>query len=97
MDLETNIEGRNVLIVEDIIDTGHTLDYITRNLRTRNPASLRICTLLNKKERREVDIPLDYVGFDIPNKFVVGYGLDYGEIYRNLPFIGVLKTELYSS
>jgi len=95
MDLKTNIEGRNVLIVEDIIDTGHTLDYITRNLRTRNPASLRICTLLNKKERREIDIPLDYVGFDIPNKFVVGYGLDYGEIYRNLPFIGVLKPELY--
>jgi len=97
MDLKTNIEGRNVLIVEDIIDTGHTLDYITRNLKTRNPASLRICALLNKKERREVNIPLDYVGFDIPNKFVVGYGLDYGEIYRNLPFIGVLKPELYKT
>jgi hypoxanthine phosphoribosyltransferase len=95
MDLETNIEGRNVLIVEDIIDTGHTLQYITNNLRTRHPASLRICTLLNKVERREVDIPLDYVGFDIPNKFVIGYGLDYAEIYRNLSFVGVLKPEVY--
>jgi len=94
-DLDTNIEGRNVLIVEDIIDTGLTLDYLTRILKARNPASLRICTLLNKKERRLINIPLDYVGFDIPNKFVVGYGLDYGEIYRNLPYIAVLKPELY--
>jgi len=94
MDLKTNIEERNVLIVEDIVDTGYTLDYITRILRTRNPASLRICTLLNKPSRREVDIPLDYVGFDIPNKFVVGYGLDFAELYRNLPFIGVLKPEV---
>jgi hypoxanthine phosphoribosyltransferase len=96
MDLNTNIENRNVLIVEDIIDTGRTLAYITENLRTRNPASLRICTLLNKPSRREVNVPLDYVGFDIPNEFVVGYGLDYNEIYRNLPFVGVLRPELYS-
>ena len=94
MDLSTNIEGRNVLIVEDIIDTGHTLAYITRLLRARQPASLRICTLLNKAERREVDIPLDYVGFDIPNKFVFGYGLDLDELYRDLPFVAVLKPEL---
>ncbi len=94
-DLETSIEGRDVLIVEDIVDTGLTLNYIINNLKTRRPASLRTCVLLNKPERRLVDVPLDYVGFDIPNKFVVGYGLDYGEKYRNLPFIGVLKPELY--
>jgi hypoxanthine phosphoribosyltransferase len=97
MDLETNIQGRNVLIVEDIIDTGRTLKYITENLKTRRPASLRICTLLNKPARRTIEIPLDYVGFEIPNKFVIGYGLDYAEIYRNLPFVGVLKAELYSA
>lgn len=96
MDLNTNITNRNVLIVEDIIDTGRTLAYITEMLKTRDPASLKICTLLNKPSRREVQVPLDYVGFDIPNEFVVGYGLDYNEIYRNLPFIGVLKTELYA-
>lgn len=95
MDLNTNIEGRHVLIVEDIIDTGRTLQYITENLGTRNPASLRICTLLNKPSRREVEIPLDYVGFDIPNEFVVGYGLDFNELYRNLPYVGVLKAEAY--
>lgn len=94
-DLDDPIAGRNVLIVEDIIDTGHTLDYLTRILNERNPASLRICTLLDKQERREVDIPVDYVGFKIPNKFVIGYGLDFGELYRNLPFVGVLKPELY--
>jgi hypoxanthine phosphoribosyltransferase len=96
-DLDKPIEGRNVLIVEDIIDTGHTLDYLTRILYERAPASLHICTLLNKQERREVDIPIDYVGFIIPNKFVIGYGLDFGEIYRNLPFIGVLKPEIYKA
>ncbi len=96
MDLETNILGRNVLIVEDVIDTGRTLNYITQNLRTRQPASLKICTLLNKPARRVLDIPIDYVGFEIPDKFVIGYGLDYGEIYRNLPFVGVLKPEAYS-
>ncbi|HUT16469.1 MAG TPA: hypoxanthine phosphoribosyltransferase [Anaerolineae bacterium] len=96
-DLDTNINGCNVLIVEDIIDTGRTLSYITANLKTRHPKSLRICTLLDKPSRREIDIPLDYVGFEIPNKFVIGYGLDYGEIYRNLPYIGVLKEEKYAA
>jgi hypoxanthine phosphoribosyltransferase len=96
MDLERNIQGRHVLLVEDIIDTGRTLNYIIENLRTRGPASIKVCTLLNKSARRVLDIPLDYVGFDIPDEFVVGYGLDYGETYRNLPFIGVLKPELYS-
>jgi len=95
-DLDTPLEGRNVLIVEDIIDTGHTLDYLVRILNERKPASLRICTLLNKAERRELDIQVDYIGFDIPNEFVVGYGLDYGEKYRNLPYVGVLRPELYS-
>ena len=95
MDLNASIEGRNVLIVEDIIDTGRTLSYITENLRTRNPASLKICTLLNKPSRREVKVTVDFVGFDIPNEFVVGYGLDYNELYRNLPFVGVLKPEMY--
>jgi hypoxanthine phosphoribosyltransferase len=95
MDLNTNIENRHVLVVEDIIDTGRTLQYITENLQTRDPASLKICTLLNKPERREVPIHVDYVGFNIPNEFVVGYGLDYGELYRNLPYIGVLKAETY--
>ncbi len=95
MDLATNIGGRDVLVVEDIVDTGLTLTYIIENLKTRRPASLRTCVLLNKQARRQVDVPLDYVGFDIPDKFVVGYGLDYDEKYRNLPFIGVLKPELY--
>ncbi|MBL7183190.1 MAG: hypoxanthine phosphoribosyltransferase [Anaerolineae bacterium] len=95
MDLRTNIGGRDVLIVDDIVDTGLTLDYIIDNLKTRRPASLRTCVLLSKQARREVDVSVDYIGFDIPDKFVVGYGLDYGEKYRNLPFIGVLKPELY--
>jgi len=95
MDLNVSIENKNILIVEDIIDTGHTLSYIVENLGTRNPASLKICTLLNKPSRREIQVHLDYVGFDIPNEFVIGYGLDYNEIYRNLPFIGVLKPEMY--
>ena len=96
MDLDRNIEGRHVLIVEDIIDTGRTLNYIIENLHTRDPASIKVCTLLNKPARRILDIPLDYVGFEIPDRFVIGYGLDYGEIYRNLPYVGVLKPELYS-
>lgn len=95
-DLDMSIENRNVLVVEDIIDTGYTLDYLLRVLHQRHPASLRICTLLNKGSRRQVDIPLDYVGFDIPDKFVIGYGLDYEELYRNLPFVGVLRPELYA-
>lgn len=96
MDLDRNIKGRHVLIVEDIIDTGRTLTYIMENLRTRGPASIRVCTMLNKPARRVLDIPIDYVGFEIPDRFVIGYGLDYGEIYRNLPFVGVLKPERYS-
>ena len=95
LDLERNIVGRHVLIVEDIIDSGRTLDYITRNLQTRRPASLRVCTLLSKPSRREIDVPLDFVGFEVPDEFVVGYGLDFAEEYRNLPFIGVLKEEIY--
>jgi hypoxanthine phosphoribosyltransferase len=91
MDLETDIVGRNVLLVEDIIDSGYTLNYITRVLRARNPASLCICTLLDKAERRQVDVKLDYVGFVIPDKFVFGYGLDLDDVYRNLPFIGVVR------
>jgi hypoxanthine phosphoribosyltransferase len=95
LDLAQNIEGRHVLIVEDIIDSGRTLDYIIRNLQTRGPASIRICTLLSKPARRELDIPLDYVGFEVPDEFVAGYGLDFAEEYRNLPFVGVLKEEIY--
>jgi hypoxanthine phosphoribosyltransferase len=95
MDLETSIMDRHVLVVEDIVDSGRTLDYITRNLGTRGPASLKICTLLDKKERRVLPIPVDYVGFEIPDEFVIGYGLDFAELYRNLPFIGVLKPEFY--
>jgi hypoxanthine phosphoribosyltransferase len=95
-DLDMTIEGRNVLIVEDIIDTGHTLSYLVRILHERRPASLCICTLLSKPSRREIEMPIDYVGFDISNEFVVGYGLDYNEKYRNLPYIGVLKPEMYT-
>jgi hypoxanthine phosphoribosyltransferase len=94
-DLSSPIEGRDVLIVEDIIDTGLTLNYLLRYLRGKNPASLRICALLDKPARRLVEIDIDYRGFTIPDQFVVGYGLDYGERYRNLPFIGVLKPEVY--
>ena len=93
MDLKTNIEGRHVLIVEDIIDTGRTLDYITRVLRERRPASLKVCCLLSKPERREVHVPIDYVGFDIPDRYVFGYGLDVDELWRQLPFVGVLRRE----
>ncbi len=95
MDLKSNITGRNVLIVEDIVDTGRTLAYILDNLRTRRPADIKVCALLSKPSRREVQVKLDYLGFEIPDRFVVGYGLDYAENYRNLPFIGVLKPELY--
>ena len=91
-DLDEPIEDQHVLIVEDIIDSGRTLSYICGVLQSRQPASLKICTLLNKYERREIDVALDYVGFDIPNEFVFGYGLDVDEYYRNLPFIGVLRT-----
>ena len=95
MDLETDITGRDVLIVEDIVDTGKTLSYLVENLKARQPASLRLCALLDKPERRKVPITVDYVGFEIPDKFVVGYGLDFAEGYRNLPFVGVLKSSLY--
>ncbi|HXI81348.1 MAG TPA: hypoxanthine phosphoribosyltransferase [Verrucomicrobiae bacterium] len=95
-DLSATIEGEDVLIVEDIIDTGLTLNYLVRYLRGKNPKSLRICTLLDKPARRLVDIPVDYVGFTIPDQFVVGYGLDYSEYYRNLRFVGVLRPEVYT-
>ena len=95
MDLKVDISGRHVLIIEDIIDSGRTLSYMHRNLQARNPASLRIVALLNKPSRREVDVPVDYIGFDIPDEFVVGYGLDYDQLYRNLPYIAVLKPEVF--
>ena len=93
-DLDINIEGRNVLVVEDIIDSGLTLSYLMRNLEAREPASLEICALLTKPERREIEVPVRYVGFEIPNRFVIGYGLDFGERYRNLPYVGVLDPRL---
>jgi hypoxanthine phosphoribosyltransferase len=93
MDLSTSPTGKNLLIVEDIVDSGNTLDYIIKLLCTRQPASIRVCCLLNKFERREVDVKLDYVGFDIPDKFVYGYGLDLDEVYRDMPFIGVAKGD----
>jgi len=95
-DLSKSIDGEDVLLVEDIIDTGLTLNYLIRYLRGKNPATLRICTLLDKPARRLVEIPVDYRGFEIPDQFVVGYGLDYGEQYRNLRFVGVLRPEVYS-
>ena len=95
LDLQQSIEGRHVLVVEDIVDTGHTIAAVLDMLATRHPASLKICTLLDKSERRQVQVPIDYVGFDIPNKFVFGYGLDVDELYRNLPFIGVVKPDFY--
>jgi hypoxanthine phosphoribosyltransferase len=95
-DLDESIEGRDVLIVEDIVDTGLTLHYLVKNLQSRNPGSLRICCLLDKPSRRLVDIKPDYIGFEIPDEFVVGYGLDYDEIYRNLRDICILKPDCYS-
>ncbi len=94
-DLDQPIEGEHLLLVEDIVDTGFTLRYILSYLRARKPASLRVCSLLDKRARRLVDVPLDYVAFEIPDEFVVGYGLDYRELYRNLPYICVLKPEAY--
>jgi hypoxanthine phosphoribosyltransferase len=93
-DLDINIEGREVLVVEDIIDSGLTLSYLMRNLEARQPASLEVCALMTKPERREIDVPVRYIGFEIPNRFVIGYGLDFGERYRNLPYVGVLDPEL---
>ncbi len=96
MDLATNIQGRHVLIVEDIVDTGRTLTYIMQNLQTRQPASVKVCTLLDKPTRRQLYVPLAYVGFEIPDKFVIGYGLDFDEHYRNLPYVGVLNADKYT-
>jgi len=93
-DLDINIEGRDVLVVEDIIDSGLTLSYLMRNLESREPASLEVCALMTKPDRREIDVPVRYVGFEIPNRFVVGYGLDFGERYRNLPYVAVLSEDL---
>jgi hypoxanthine phosphoribosyltransferase len=95
-DLAKPIEGRDVLVVEDILDTGHTLSYVFDHLRAQRPSSVRLCVLLDKPARRVVPIDIDYRGFEIPDKFVVGYGLDYAELYRNLPFVGVLKPEVYA-
>ena len=92
-DLGTSIEGKNVLVIEDIIDSGRTLSYLLENLKTRNPKTLRLCTLLDKPDRRVVDVNVDYVGFVIPDEFVVGYGLDYDQKYRNLPYIGFVEIE----
>lgn len=94
-DLSCPLEGKDVIVVEDILDSGMTLDYVTRMLRARNPKSIRICTLFDKPSRRKADIHADYVGFEVPDEFIVGYGLDYDEKYRNLPYIGVLKPSVY--
>ena len=96
-DLSLSITGRHVLFVEDIIDTGLTLNYLLRNLRARDPASLSVCVLLDKSRRRLIDIPIAYKGFDLPDRLVVGYGLDFRERYRNLPFIGLLKPEVFQN
>jgi len=90
-DLEENIAGKDVLLIEDIVDTGFTLKYLLRTLGSRNPKSLEVCTLLDRRARRIIEIDLKYIGFEIPDKFVVGYGLDYRQRYRNLPYIGVVK------
>ena len=95
-DLDYDIEGKHVLIVEDIIDSGVTLSYLIEHLAGRKPASLKLCTLLNKPERRKVEVKVDYIGFTVPDAFLVGFGLDYAEKYLNLPFIGILKEEIYA-
>jgi hypoxanthine phosphoribosyltransferase len=92
-DLDTPIEGRHVLVVEDIVDSGLTLQYLMRNLGARNPASLEVCALLTKPERRKVELPIRFVGFEIPNRFAIGYGLDHDERYRNLPYVAALASE----
>ncbi len=93
-DLDINIEARHVLVLEDIIDSGLTLSYLIRNLEAREPATLEVCALLTKPERREIDVPVRYIGFEIPNRFVIGYGLDFGERYRNLPYVAALSADL---
>ena len=95
-DLDSSIEGKDLLIVEDILDSGRTLSYIKEILLARNPKSIKICTLFDKPERREADIYADYIGSKVPNEFIVGYGLDYDEYYRNLPYIGALKESVYN-
>jgi hypoxanthine phosphoribosyltransferase len=95
MDTRVNVAGRHVLIVEDIVDTGYTLDYLQRTFRARQPASLRSSVFLSKPERRQVEVPIDYLGFEIPDVWVVGYGLDYSDRFRTLPYIGALKREVY--
>ncbi|MCC7358353.1 MAG: hypoxanthine phosphoribosyltransferase [Anaerolineales bacterium] len=95
LDINQSIENRHVLVVEDIVDTGHTIHAVLALLAARQPASLKICALLDKSSRREVEVPIHYVGFDIPNKYVFGYGLDVDEYYRNVPYIGVVKPEVY--
>ena len=95
MDLRESPVGKNILIVEDIVDTGYTLDYLCRNLMTRGLSSLSVCVLLDKVAARKKEVRVDYRGFEVPNEFLVGYGLDYKEYYRNLPFVGVLKPEIY--
>lgn len=97
LDLQTNIEGKHVLLVEDIVDSGHTLSHVLQLLSTRHPKSLRVCVLLDKVQRREVDVPIDYRGFDIADKFVFGYGLDLDELYRNLPFVAVVDQKRYKA
>ena len=94
-DLSESIEGKDVIVVEDILDSGNTLSYLLKLLQARHPASIRLCTLLDKPSRRTKPIAADYVGFEVPDEFVVGYGLDYDELYRNLPYIGVLKPRVY--
>lgn len=94
-DLDEPLDGRHVLFVEDVIDTGLTLNYLLRNLRARGPATLKVCTLFDKPQRRLMKIPIQYKGFDLPDRFVVGYGLDYRELYRNLPFVGLLKPAVF--
>jgi len=95
MDTRASVSGCHLLVVEDIVDTGYTLDYLLRTLRARQPASLRACVLLSKPERRRVEVPIDYLGFEIPDVWVVGYGLDYADRFRTLPYIGALKREMY--
>ncbi len=95
-DLDASLEGKDLLVVEDILDSGVTLSYLLKNLSARKPASIRLCTFLDKPERRRVDVKADYIGASVPDKFIVGYGLDYAEKYRNVPFVGVLKSEIYS-
>jgi hypoxanthine phosphoribosyltransferase len=95
LDLQTNIEGRNVLLVEDIVDSGRTISHVLEMLRTREPKSLKVCVLLDKADRREVEVPIDYRGFNIADKFVFGYGLDLDELYRNLPFVAVVDLDRY--